>query len=33
MHGDFLGGAAALLYFLAFQVCGVLLAARPAACF
>ena len=27
MHGDFLGGAAALLYFLAFQVCGVLLAA------
>ena len=27
MHGDFPGGAAALLYFLAFQVCGVLLAA------
>lgn len=27
MHGNFLGGVLALLYFLAFQVCGMLLAA------
>ncbi len=27
MRGDFLGGAVALLYFLAFQICGILLVA------
>ena len=27
MHGDFFGGVLALLYFLAFQACGMLLAA------